>query len=54
MVPLFPIIGMLLCFGLMLSLSVETWLRFLVWLAIGLLIYFLYGVRNSKLRAQAK
>ena len=54
MVPLFPIIGALLCFGLMLSLSVETWVRFFVWLAIGLLIYFLYGVRNSKLRAQTK
>jgi APA family basic amino acid/polyamine antiporter len=49
-VPLFPIIGALLCFALMLSLSVETWLRFFVWLVIGLLIYFLYGARHSKLR----
>jgi basic amino acid/polyamine antiporter, APA family len=51
LVPLFPIIGALLCFVLMLSLSVETWVRFFVWLAIGLLIYFFYGARNSKLRA---
>jgi len=50
LVPLFPIIGSLLCFGLMLSLSVETWVRFFVWLAIGLLIYFFYGVSHSKLR----
>jgi APA family basic amino acid/polyamine antiporter len=50
LVPLFPIIGALLCFGLMLSLSVETWLRFFVWLVIGLLIYFLYGANHSKLR----
>ena len=49
MVPLFPILGVIFCFALMLSLPIETWIRFFVWLAIGLLIYFLYGVRNSKL-----
>src|SRR5215471_14596702 len=53
MVPLFPIMGALLCFGLMLSLSVETWLRFFIWLVIGLLIYFFYGVNHSKLREAA-
>jgi APA family basic amino acid/polyamine antiporter len=50
MVPLFPILGVLLCMLLMLSLPVETWARFVGWLAIGLLIYFLYSVRHSKLR----
>jgi APA family basic amino acid/polyamine antiporter len=54
LVPLFPVIGALLCFALMLSLSVETWVRFFGWLAIGLLIYFAYGVRNSKLREQTR
>jgi APA family basic amino acid/polyamine antiporter len=49
LVPLFPILGVLLCFVLMLSLPLETWIRFFVWLAIGLCIYFLYGVRHSKL-----
>ncbi len=49
-VPVFPILGVLLCFVLMLSLPVETWIRFFVWLAIGLVIYFLYSVRHSKLR----
>ena len=49
MVPLFPILGVILCFVLMLSLPVETWIRFFVWLAIGLTIYFFYGVRHSKL-----
>jgi basic amino acid/polyamine antiporter, APA family len=50
MVPAFPILGVILCFVLMLSLPVETWIRFFVWLGIGLFIYFLYGVDHSKLR----
>ena len=50
LVPLFPILGVLFCFVLMLSLPLETWVRFVVWLAIGLCIYFLYSVRHSKLR----
>src|SRR5213596_3734148 len=49
-VPVFPILGVLMCLVLMLSLPVMTWIRFVVWLAIGLLIYFLYSVRHSKLR----
>ena len=50
MVPLFPILGILLCFALMMSLPLDTWVRFFIWLAIGLAIYFLYSVRHSKLR----
>ena len=34
----------------MLNLSVETWIRFLVWLAVGLLFYGLYGYRHSRVR----
>jgi APA family basic amino acid/polyamine antiporter len=49
-VPTFPILGVILCIALMLSLPVLTWIRFFVWLALGLLIYFLYSVRHSKLR----
>ena len=49
-VPVFPILGVILCFALMLSLPILTWIRFLVWLAIGMLIYFGYGVRHSRLR----
>src|SRR5881275_430989 len=48
--PIFPSLGVLFCFVLMLSLPLETWIRFFVWLGIGLLIYFLYGVGHSKLR----
>jgi basic amino acid/polyamine antiporter, APA family len=50
MVPLFPLLGVVFCFVLMLSLPLETWGRFVVWLVIGLCIYFLYSVRHSKLR----
>jgi len=50
LVPLFPVLGVIFCFVLMLSLPIETWIRFFVWLAIGLCIYFLYGIRHSKLR----
>src|ERR1700736_3334224 len=49
-VPWFPALGVLLCGILMLSLPVITWRRFFIWLALGLVIYFLYGVRHSKLR----
>lgn len=49
LVPTFPVIGVFLCLALMLSLPIETWIRFFIWLAIGLVIYFLYGVRHSRL-----
>jgi APA family basic amino acid/polyamine antiporter len=52
-VPLFPILGSLFCLVLMLSLPIETWYRFVIWLVIGLVIYFLYGARHSKLRDAA-
>ena len=50
MVPLFPILGVIFCLALMLSLPVITWRRFFVWLVLGLLIYFLYSIRHSRLR----
>jgi basic amino acid/polyamine antiporter, APA family len=49
-VPVFPIIGSLLCLYLMRYLSLETWLRFFGWMAFGLIIYFVYGIRHSRLR----
>ena len=53
--PLFPILGTVMCFYLMLSLSVMTWVRFLVWLDLGMLIYWFYGRTHSPLvnRAEA-
>jgi APA family basic amino acid/polyamine antiporter len=49
-VPVFPIIGTLLCIYLMVDLPLETWGRFLIWMAIGLIIYFVYGRHHSRLR----
>ena len=49
-VPVVPIIGALLCFYLMKQLTVQTWLRFIIWLLVGLVIYFLYGRRHSRLQ----
>jgi basic amino acid/polyamine antiporter, APA family len=47
--PIFPILGILSCSYLMLSLPVITWVRFLVWLNIGLIIYWFYGRTHSPL-----
>lgn len=48
-VPIFPILGIIVCFAMMCSLNSETWLRLIVWLAIGLVIYFLYSRHHSRL-----
>ena len=46
-VPLVPILGILTCLLLMFSLPAENWYRLIIWLAVGLLIYFLYGRKRS-------
>ncbi len=51
-VPFVPIMGILFCVYLMMGLPTITWLRFVIWLAIGLVIYFMYGRWHSKLRIQ--
>jgi basic amino acid/polyamine antiporter, APA family len=47
--PVIPVLGALSCIYLMVSLSVMTWVRFLVWLDIGMLIYWFYGRTHSTL-----
>lgn len=50
MVPFVPLAGIILGLLLMLSLPYENWWRLIVWLVIGFVIYFLYGIKHSKLR----
>jgi len=45
-----PVLGIIFCLFLMLGLGFMTWMRFLIWLAVGLVIYFFYGYENSRLR----
>ena len=47
LVPLVPILGILSCLGLMAGLPGDTWLRLIIWLIIGLAVYFLYGKSHS-------
>lgn len=51
--PLFPTLGMISCGALMAFLPETTWMRFIVWLTIGLIVYFTYSIRHSKLRAKS-
>jgi APA family basic amino acid/polyamine antiporter len=47
--PVVPILGMLACLGLMSFLPQLTWIRFVVWTAIGIVVYMGYGLKHSKL-----
>jgi amino acid transporter len=51
LVPFVPIAGILICLYLMKNLPVATWIRFGVWLAVGLVLYFFYGYRHSRFGA---
>ena len=47
--PFLPILSAVICVYLMLNLSLETWLRFLAWMALGFVIYFAYSHSRSRL-----
>jgi basic amino acid/polyamine antiporter, APA family len=49
-VPVVPILGIISCSTMMLALPLDTWLRLLVWLLIGLVIYFAYSRKHSTVR----
>ena len=49
-VPFIPILSALVSFALMLGLPFDTWLRLVIWMAIGLVLYFAYGYKHSELR----
>jgi APA family basic amino acid/polyamine antiporter len=53
-VPFIPILGALICLAQMFALPLETWLRLIVWMAIGFLIYYFYGRKHSKLNNPSK
>jgi len=49
-VPFVPLLGAVICIGQMVALPGVTWMRLLVWSAIGVVIYLVYGMKHSKLR----
>lgn len=49
LVPVVPILGIIVCLYMMISLPPDTWIRLLIWMLIGLNIYFTYGLTKSKL-----
>jgi APA family basic amino acid/polyamine antiporter len=53
LVPVLPILSVLTCVILMASLTVENWIRFFVWLAIGMVIYWTYSRHRSTLAKEA-
>jgi APA family basic amino acid/polyamine antiporter len=48
-VPIVPVLSVICCIALMAYLPLITWARFVGWLALGLFIYFFYGIRHSRL-----
>jgi len=52
-ISLIPALGLLSCLFLMTKLGHSNWLRFLIWLGVGLVFYFSFGIKNSKLNRKA-
>jgi APA family basic amino acid/polyamine antiporter len=52
-VPVIPILGILSCLYLMVGLPRDTWVRLLGWMGLGLVLYFFYGIRKSRLRQKS-
>jgi APA family basic amino acid/polyamine antiporter len=53
LVPLIPILGIGTCFYMMYALPFDTWMRLIIWMAIGLVLYFVYGAKHSIIRKNA-
>jgi APA family basic amino acid/polyamine antiporter len=49
-VPVVPVAGALVCLTQMFSLPIDTWIRLIVWMLIGIIIYFSYSIKHSKVR----
>ncbi len=52
--PVVAALAVLMCVYLMLNLTGETWERFVIWMALGFVVYFAYGRRHSRLAAAAR
>jgi APA family basic amino acid/polyamine antiporter len=50
--PVVPLAGILACLGSMYTVNIFAWELFAVWMALGVVVYFVYGMRNSKLQKQ--
>lgn len=50
-VPFVPIMSMICCIFLLINLKPVTWLRFVIWLAVGMVVYFSYSIKHSQLNA---
>lgn len=48
-VPFVPIAGAVICMAQMIALPLDTWARLIIWMVIGIVIYFTYGIRKSKM-----
>jgi APA family basic amino acid/polyamine antiporter len=53
-VPLVPILGIIVSLGLMASLPGSTWLRLIIWLILGMALYFTYGKKHSRVQLAAE
>jgi len=51
---LLPVVGILINLYLMTELGASNWIIFVIWLVIGLAVYFMYGYKHSKLNKQAQ
>ena len=52
LVPLVPILGIIVCGAMIFGLGWANWMRLFIWMAIGFIIYFSYGIRKSKLNKE--
>jgi APA family basic amino acid/polyamine antiporter len=52
-VPAVPILGAVICFIQMAALPLDTWLRLIIWMLLGMAIYYFYGRKHSKVRREA-
>jgi basic amino acid/polyamine antiporter, APA family len=54
LVPLVPILGVVVCLGMIVALDVVTLVSAVIWMVVGLIVYFIYGQKNSKLQSEKR